>query len=73
MIRLVLVVLVVVALAGCTDAPRGPTSCVPEPFAMQGPVTLRVGYGQVWLSNATTVLRFVVPNPEARELCEVDP
>ena len=58
--------------AGCTDQPEtNPVWCPPEPFYMDGPVTVMVGYGTVWVSNSTGVYRFQVApdNDLTRDLC----
>ena len=64
------------AFAGCTDAPdSNPVWCPPEPFYMNGPTTIHIGYGTVWASNETGVYRFqVAPDTEdARYFCEGSP
>lgn len=63
--------------AGCVDAPDdNPVWCPPsDPFFMQGPTTITVGYGTVWASNSTGVYRFTVPpnSDDARMFCEDAP
>lgn len=68
--------IILITLAGCTAQPESnPVWCPPEPFHMEGPVTIMVGYGTVWASNATGVYRFTVaPDTEdARFFCEDTP
>lgn len=65
--------LLVVLLAGCSGPSdyRAPAWCpTGEPVHMEGPVEIRVGFGQVWVSNATTVAKFDVPDEQQRQPCE---
>lgn len=74
--KVALWLLVALALAGCTTTPpANPTWCPPtEPFHMNGPVDVKVGFGQVWISNATGVYRFVIEpdNDFSRQLCNLE-
>lgn len=69
-----LVAVALLLFSGCLgSAPEtNPVWCPPEPFAMNGPVEIQIGFGTAWASNETGLYRFTVPpdTKDARLFCE---